>query len=123
MIRSIPLRGFDQVRFEETNAVMFTIKNRRQVSALDQYVDQQKPISAHHVFTIISWLQQMAGLAVDAMKGHGTQFIMESVPVSIEKCDTSGQLKVTWIKADGSPGGTAMFDTVFMAIGDKVILL
>ena len=61
----------------------------------------------------------MASLTVEAMKNHGTRFIMESVPQSIEKCDRSGQLKVNWTSVDGASKGEDTFDTVFMAIGIK----
>ncbi len=63
-----------------------------------------------------SLLQKMSYLVVDGMQHHGTNFLMQCVPKSVEKCE-DGKLLVKW--QDGSNvEGQDMYDTVMMAIGE-----
>ncbi|NXI15424.1 TRXR2 reductase, partial [Irena cyanogastra] len=87
MVRSIPLRGFDQA----------------------SHVSKKKQIC----FTI---QQQMASLVTEHMESYGTKFLKRCFPTKVEKLK-SGRLQVTWKNADLDIEETDSFNTVMWAVG------
>ncbi|KAG8201737.1 hypothetical protein JTE90_012797 [Oedothorax gibbosus] len=61
--------------------------------------------------------QQMAELVTQHMALEGTQFLKESVPVSINKDNATNLLKVTWKDKSSNKELVDTFDTVLVAIG------
>jgi thioredoxin reductase (NADPH) len=59
--------------------------------------------------------QQMAQQVTKYMREHGTAFIEQAMPTSVEPT-ANGQKRVTWELADGQTG-EGVFDTVLVAIG------
>ena len=64
----------------------------------------------------------MAELVAAYMADHGTKFIRQCVPVSVEK-DDEDQLHVTWknLVTDEEDRGT--FDTVLFAVGKEAEIM
>ncbi|XP_048580758.1 thioredoxin reductase 2, mitochondrial [Nematostella vectensis] len=60
--------------------------------------------------------QQMASLVTEYMSRHGTRFINQCVPVSVDK-RPDGKLHVQWTNPSSGERGEEEFDTVLMAIG------
>lgn len=103
MVRSVYLRGFDQVWigfFSFYCSLVFLVFN---VNA-----------RSFHLF------QQMANLVAANMKAHGTKFIEKSVPTGIEKLP-DGKLTVRWKILESGEELKDVFDTVLFAIGKNNI--
>jgi len=60
----------------------------------------------------------MADLVVSYMERHGTRFIRQSVPVSVEKT-AAGKLNVKWKDVSSGEETGEEFDTVLMAVGQS----
>ncbi|NXE36516.1 TRXR2 reductase, partial [Ptilorrhoa leucosticta] len=87
MMRSIPLRGFDQAsHISKTSQICFTTQ------------------------------QQMASLVTEHMESYGTKFLKRCFPTKVEKLK-SNRLQVTWKNADLNTEETDSFDTVMWAVG------
>ncbi|NWZ43613.1 TRXR2 reductase, partial [Brachypodius atriceps] len=87
MMRSIPLRGFDQANhISKIKQMCFTTQ------------------------------QQMASLVTEHMESYGTKFLKRCFPTKVEKLK-SNRLQVTWKNADLDTEETDSFDTVMWAVG------
>ncbi|NWV57617.1 TRXR2 reductase, partial [Daphoenositta chrysoptera] len=87
MMRSIPLRGFDQASH---------ISKKKQICFTTQ--------------------QQMASLVTEHMESYGTKFLKRCLPTKVEKLK-SNRLQVTWKNADLNREENDSFDTVMWAVG------
>jgi len=58
----------------------------------------------------------MANMVAEHMEWYHTKFIRGATPISLEKPDPEGQIKVTW-KSDDGTVSTGDYDTVLFAIG------
>ncbi|NWW29454.1 TRXR2 reductase, partial [Panurus biarmicus] len=87
MMRSVPLRGFDQA----------------------SHISKKKQIS----FTT---RQQMASLVTGHMESYGTKFLKRCFPTKVEKLENN-RLQVTWKNADLDTEETDSFNTVMWAVG------
>ncbi|NXC99480.1 TRXR2 reductase, partial [Certhia familiaris] len=87
MMRSVPLRGFDQAsHMSKKNQICFTTQ------------------------------QQMASLVTNHMESYGTKFLKRCLPTKVEKLE-SNRLQVTWKNADLDTEETDSFNTVMWAVG------
>ncbi|NXR86383.1 TRXR2 reductase, partial [Hypocryptadius cinnamomeus] len=87
MMRSIPLRGFDQAsHISKKNQICFTTQ------------------------------QQMASLVTEHMESYGTKFLKRCFPTKVEKLE-SDRLQVTWKNADLDKEETDSFNTIMWAVG------
>lgn len=66
-------------------------------------------------------MKQMAGFVVNAMKEHGTEFLMQCVPTRMEEVE--GRVKVTWNDAREGKQNSDIFDTVIVAIGMNLLVI
>lgn len=107
MVRSIALRGFDQVLLPE-----------QQYEYSAQYIYIKSFLSHLKVGVLFGLLQQMAGLITDYMATYGTKFLWKSVPKSVDKL-SSGALQVTWTDTRTGDEHKDTYDSVLWAVGES----
>lgn len=105
MVRSIALRGFDQVLLPDLQ------------SAHTFYLTVTVKAEAGGSCCLI--VQQMAGLVTDYMEAYGTKFAWKCVPRRVYKL-TSGALQVTWTDTDTGTEHMDTYDSVLWAVGESV---
>lgn len=109
MVRSVALRGFDQVWLPELQ------------SAYSGHFDICYFLSRLKLkLEILFWVvQQMAGLVTDYMEAYGTKFAWKCVPKRVDKL-SSGALQVTWTDTDTGQEHEDTYDSVLWAVGESV---
>lgn len=104
MVRSIALRGFDQVLLPNYSLHFQVI--------IDVFALFDSKYST-------SIMQQMAGLVTDYMEAYGTKFAWKCVPKRVDKV-SSGELQVTWTDTSTGSEHSDTFDSVLWAVGKCV---
>lgn len=98
MVRSIALRGFDQVLLLNPGELLV----------------QNPFLNAPYLF-----LKQMAVLVTDYMEAYGTKFAWKCIPKKVEKL-TSGALQVTWMEINTSKEYQDTYDCILWAVGESL---
>lgn len=108
MVRSIALRGFDQVLHLPPQSTHTHTRQGRHVRSMNITM----------IPVILLLLQQMAGLVTDYMQAHGTRFAWRCVPTRVDKLP-SGLLQVTWTDTSSGQEHRDAFDSVLWAVGES----
>lgn len=108
MVRSIALRGFDQVLLPELQSAYS--------GHFDSYFLSWLKLKLEILFWVV---QQMAGLVTDYMEAYGTKFAWKCVPKRVDKL-SSGALQVTWTDTHTGKEHEDTYDSVLWAVGESV---
>ncbi|XP_078198145.1 thioredoxin reductase 2, mitochondrial isoform X2 [Callithrix jacchus] len=104
MMRSIPLRGFDQL-FKEKSLVKIEV-----------WSCHCGDIKHSMAATKEAPCRQMSSLVTEHMASHGTRFLRGCTPSQVRRL-LDGQLQVTWEDHTTGKEGTGTFNTVLWAVG------
>lgn len=104
MVRSIALRGFDQVSLPVPY-----------LHHLDHLVLTLLGLIVDVLFLL---LQQISSLVTDYMEAYGTRFAWRSTPTRVDKL-SSGALEVTWTDTQTGSQHKDTFDSLLWAVGES----
>lgn len=105
MVRSIALRGFDQVLLLVLVLIILHVCHDRTWTCLK-------------VDALFWFVQQMAGLVTDYMESYGTRFAWKCVPKRVDKL-SSGGLQVSWTNTQTGNEHKDTYDSVLWAVGES----